>query len=501
MNSHHARLLAKRKRRIARRLKPRNFSATERPVFRATSPRYEVADRAVAVRAGGIGAVHAMAKSLGLVAAIDGALPLLKVHLPYHESDHVLAQAYNLLAGHTCLEDLELLRRDEGFTHMVGAPRIPDPTTAGDFLRRFREQDVRALMDAINGVRARVWAMQPEDLRREAVIDVDGTMAPTCGEKKEGMSLSYKGEWGYHPLLVSLANFREPLFLVNREGSAPSHAGAAEWIDRAIDLCAPHFGSILVRGDTDFSLTANFDRWTERGVRFVFGYDAKENLVKLAEAVPDAEWKPLPRAVRTPATGEREKRDNAKERVVVEKGYRNLRLEGESYAEIAYRPGNCKRDIRMVIVRKDIAVEEGGRWLFNDWRYFFYATNAPALSAEEVVAHARARCDQENLIDQVKNGVHATRLPSHDLVSNWAYMVIASLAWTLKAWTGLTLPRKADRADVVRMDFKRFLHAMMLVPCQVVRAGRRVVLRLLAYTDHARLLFRSMEASARLRFT
>lgn len=494
--------LRRRKRRIRRRLKPRNFKATEKPVFKATNPRYEVAERTRCVRAGGIGAIHAMAKRVGLVDAIDEALPLLKVHLPYHESDHVLNIAYNVLAGHTCLEDLELLRHDEAYMDMLGTPRIPDPTTAGDFLRRFDERDVVALMDALNEIRVQIWNRQPAAQRETAVIDADGTMAATTGEKKEGMALSYKGIWGYHPLLISLANTKEPLYVVNRPGNAASHEDAAVWIDKGIALCKRSFKSVRLRGDTDFSLTGHFDRWDEEGVQFVFGYDAMPNLVKIAESLPDSAWTRLERRPKYEvATKPRSKRDNAKEAVVVANEYKNIRLRSEDIAEVAYRPKACKKTYRLVIVRKNLAVERGERWLFDDWRFFFYITNDTSLEAEEVVWEANERCDQENLIEQLKNGVNALRMPAHDLLSNWAYMTIASMAWTLKAWFGLTLPRTADREDIVGMEFKRFVHAVVLVPCQVVRKARRIVLRMLAYTSRVRLLFRSLEATARLGFT
>jgi hypothetical protein len=503
VNAQDARKLRQRQRRIQRRLKnARHAESSEKPVFSATSPRYEVSGRVRCVRAGGIGAVHAMAKRVGLVDAIDESLELLKVHLPYHESDHVLNLAYNVLAGHTCLEDLELLRHDESYMDMLGARRLPDPTTAGDFLRRFSAPDIEALMDAINGVRTKMWERLPKAQRTTAVIDVDGTLVGTTGEKKDGMALAYNGIWGYHPLLVSLANFKEPLFVVNRPGNVPSHQDAALWIDQAIALCRGSFDDVLVRGDTDFKQTRHLDRWDDDGVRFVFGYDAQPNLVKRADALPDTAWSPLDRrAKHEVATRPREKRASAKEAVVVARKYRNIRLQSEQIAEIAYRPHACRKTYRLVIVRKNLSLQKGEQWLWDDWRYFFYLTNDRAMSAEEVVRQANERCDQENLIGQLKSGVNALRVPVCDLESNWAYMVIASLAWSLKAWFGMTLPRAADRVDIVRMHFKRFVHAVMLVPCQVLRQSRRVVLRLVAYTSRARLLFRSMEATARLAFT
>ncbi|MHC4550992.1 MAG: IS1380 family transposase [Planctomycetota bacterium] len=389
--------LRRRKRRIRRRLKPRNFKATEKPVFGATNPHYEVSDRIRCVKAGGIGAIHAMAKRIGLVEAIDDVLELLKVHLPYHESDHVLNLAYNVLAGHTRLEDLELLRHDEAYMDMLGTPRIPDPTTAGDFLRRFREHHLVALMEVLNRIRVALWLQQPRDQRQTALIDVDGTVVGTTGEKKEGMSLSYKGIWGYAPLLVSLANFKEPLFLVNRPGNAPSHQDAAVWIDRAIALCQEAFAEVVVRGDSDFSLTKHFDRWDEVA-RFYFAYDAKPNLVQIADSLPDSAWAPLERRARYEvATQPRAKRGNAKEQVVRQKEYQNLRLVSEDVAEIEYRPSSCRRTYRLVIVRKNLTVERGETWLFDDWRYFFYITNDFSSSAEEVVWQSNDRCDQENL--------------------------------------------------------------------------------------------------------
>src|SRR5262245_53432899 len=252
-------------------------------MFRARGIHYEIADRARGMVSGGLGATHTLARQVGLVEEIDRRLHLLKVHLPYHESDHVLNIAYNLLAGGQCLEDLELLRNDEMYLDALGTQRIPDPTTAGDFCRRFRATHIEALFAAIHAARRRVWARQPDAFFEKAVLDVDGTRVPTTGECKEGMDIAYDGTWGFHPLIVSLSNTQEPLFIENRSGNRPSHENAAARIDQAARECRQAgFRRVRVRGDTDFTQTKHLDRWNEDGMEFVFGIDAMPNLVALA---------------------------------------------------------------------------------------------------------------------------------------------------------------------------------------------------------------------------
>ncbi len=254
--------LERRKRRILWRLRERQWPEQAKPMFAARNIHYELADKARGLDCGGIGAVQLLVRRVGLAPAIDAELHLLKRHLPYHESDHVLNLAYNLLCGGTCLEDLELRRNDEVYLDALGAQRIPDPTTAGDFCRRFEERDVEVLMDTINDVRVKVWqqsAAGGAEFFEEAIIEADGTMAETTGQCKAGMDINYKGQWGYHPLLVSLANTGEPLYLVNRRGSRPSHEGAAVRFDQAIALCRrAGFKRVLLRGDTDFRKFGKF---------------------------------------------------------------------------------------------------------------------------------------------------------------------------------------------------------------------------------------------------
>lgn len=500
MKRSYRKVIRNRKRKIERRLDPKKaWSDQPEPIFKAGNIHYGMSGRVRAINCGGIGAVHTMVKKIGLPAEIDSKVHLLKRHLPYHESDHVLNLAYNAMLDGVRLQDIELRRNDEAFLDGLGAQRIPDPTTSGDFTRRFSRGDIVDLMDAINTARRRVWNRQGRDFLREAFIDVDGTIAGTTGECKGGMNLSYKGIWGYAPLVVSLANTNEVLYLVNRPGNVSSHQGCVEWIDRAIGVVAPQAGGITLRGDTDFTLTGELDRWHESGHRFIFGMDAHPKVVGLAEALPEQAWKPLERLPRYEiATGERRKPGRVKEAIVRAKGYQNKVLRGESVAEIEYRPNKCKRSHRLVILRKNISVKKGENVLFDEIRYFFYITNRWGDTPEKIVGLANGRCNQENVIEQLKNGVNAMRMPVDDLLSNWAYMVMTALAWNLKAWFALLLPDASRGEEILRMEFRRFLHSLILIPAQIVRSGRRIIYRLLCYNSWVPDLFRAWESLRKL---
>jgi hypothetical protein len=471
-------------------------------MYTARNIQYEHGDRARGLASGGIGAMHGLAQHVGLVAAIDRHVEVLKVHLPYHESDHVLGIAYNVLCGGTCLQDIELRRQDEVYLDALGAQRIPDPTTAGDFCRRFDEPAIETLQTAINETRLRVWRAQPAPFFEEAIIDADGTLADTTGQCKQGMDISYEGVWGYHPLVVSLANTQEPLYLVNRSGNRPSSEGAAARFDQAAALCREAgFRRITFRGDTDFSQTEHLDRWDAAGARFIFGYDARANLIREADALPARAWTRLTRPPRYAVQTEpRQRPANVKEAVIIEREFKNLRLETEAVAEFSYQPVACARPYRMVVVRKNISVEQGDHRLFDEIRYFFYLTNDQLTAADDIVFLANDRCNQENLIEQLQR-VGATRMPVDTLLSNWAYMVMAALAWTLKAWFALRLPETgrwaeryaAQKVAVLRMEFKAFLNAFVLIPVQVVRTSRRIVFRLLAWNPWQAVLLRGFD--------
>ncbi len=496
------RQLRNRKRRRDRRLNKTDLRGCSKPILTASNIHYEIGERTRGIGVGGIGALHTLARQLGLIEALDQRLEILKIHLPYHESDHVLSLAYLPLCGGTCLQDLEWLRNDEVFLDALGARRIPDPTTAGDFCRRFTRDTISNLQDILHDTRLKVWAKQPASFFERAIIDMDGFLVETTGQCKQGMDIAYDGTWGYHTLVLSLANTGEVLSLVNRSGNRPSQEGAAVEVDRCLDVCfRGGFQQVLLRGDSKFSQTEHLDRWdADPRVRFIFGFEAFANLKGIAEDLPEQAWRPLQRPPHyTVKTQPRQRPDKVKEAIVVAREFTNQRLQSEQVAEFRYRPTACQKTYRMVVVRKNISVEKGEKLLFDQIVYFFYITNDWASTAEDIVFSANDRCDQENLLAHLHGQVRALKAPLDTLESNWAYMVMTAIAWDLKAWWALQLPEepgrwqekhRAEKRWVLRLEFKTFVQAFVRLPCQIIRTAKKLVYRLLSWNPYQTIFFR-----------
>ncbi|MFM7056874.1 MAG: IS1380 family transposase [Planctomycetota bacterium] len=493
-----AKKVARRKRRELKRLDKaraqrfvRGLDST--PVLAANGIRYELSQKVQAIAHGGIGMMFKPAQNVGLVDAIDNRLRLLKVHAPYQDSDHVMANVLNMLCGGSRLENLELLRNDEALLNAVGADSIPDPTSAGDDCRRFNECAIDALTSAIHTARLNVWSRQSPEFFSEAVIDVDGVIVGTTGECREGMDMPFKGVRGCHPLLVSFCNPREVLVIVNRPGNVHSAETAAGKLDQAIALCSvAGFRQIRMRGDCKFSQTEHPDRWDALGVKFTFGCEGRAVLKGIAEDSRASAWKPLKRTKREIQTVERAKPQNVKREIICRCGYLHVEPGHEDVAESEYKPTACDSAYRMIVVRKTITTERGDSVLFDEIRYLFCISNdPPSVAPEQVVSHCSKRCDQENLIAQLKSGVRSLCAPSDNLLSNGASVLMTSLAWTLKSWAALLLPiapgqkakHEAERTQMLTMEFRTFPDQMIHLPCQIIRHARKVIYRMLNWRD------------------
>jgi hypothetical protein len=318
------------------------------------------------------------------------------------------------------------------------------------------------------------------------------------------MDFTSDGQEGCHPLLISPANTAEPLYLFKRSGNRPSQERADVFLDQAVAFVRrAGFRTILMRGDTQFAQTKHLDRWDEAGdIRFIFGYEASEGLEARAEELPADSYRLLNRPPRyTIQTAARDKPEHFRPEIVRARGYENIQLLEERVAEFASRPVACQNSYRMIVRRKRVGVDRGPLRLFEEYRYFFSITNDREMTAEEVVFAANDGCDQENLIAQLKSGVRALTTPVDDLVSNWAYMVMASLAWSLKAWSALRVPgsprhraqHEAEKRTLLRMEFATSCGAFIPLPCQIVRTGRRLIYRLLSWNPWQGVFLRLVE--------
>ena len=459
-----------------------------KPILELETAEYGFSERVNVCTAGGIPLVKAFLQDQGLAKAIDDKLELLSAHRPYYESDHILNMAFNVLAGGENLEDIEILRKDESYLNSLGVEVIPDPTTTGDFCRRFDVDSIMTVQRIFNDTRVKAWKRQDDDFFQIARIDSDGVLVNTTGECKEGMDINYKGDWGYHPLLISLANTQEPLFIINRPGNVKSRHNAGDWMTEAARLCSEAgFHRVLLRGDTDFAISEKLDEWTEEGIGFVFGKPVNKAFMKKMEEEEDSSlWEELQREVKLKF--ERERPENVKQELIEIRGYKDLKLRDEKIFEFQYTPVGCQKEYRVVALKKTIDVfKSGQKSLLPDIRYFFYITNDFEMPMEEVVKEANDRCAQENTVNQqLQSGTHSLKAPLNDLEANWAWMVITSLAWNTKIWMALSLPvmgrwedqHGAEKHDLLTMEMKRFIRTYMQIPVMVVHQARKLILKI-----------------------
>jgi len=289
-------------------------------------------------------------------------------------------------------------------------------------------------------------------------------------------------------------------------------------LDQCLILCREAgFQRIRFRGDTDFSQLRHLDRWQEQAdVRFIFGL--KVGALQQIEAddlwEDESAWKHLKRLPKYQVkTKRRGRRERVKQQIVEERGYKDIRLLDEWVAERPYRPLGCKHTYRLIIVRKNLEVSAAKDSqqpqqprLFPDYRYFIVITNDWESTPEAIVFLANDRCQQENLIAQLKSGVRSLAAPVDNLLSNWAYMLMTSLAWNLKAWLALCLPaeksrwhekHQAQKQQLLGLEFRTFVNSFLRVPAQIVKKGRQIIVRLLAWNAWQPVFFRLVDQFTR----
>jgi hypothetical protein len=426
---------------------------------------------------GGLSLAAGLVRRLGIGRDLDRELSLLSSHRPFYESDHVLTHVYNLFVGGTCIEDIADLQTSEPVRRILGAERLPDPTTAGDFLRRFDDEALARLDTVIDRAQEKVWRRRYGKKKAErAIVDLDSHVHPVYGDQKEGADFCYKGPLAYHPLVISLAGTLECLRLINRPGNETSASGAETHLRELFPMLERRFKQVIVRGDSAFAKQAIFEACDEAGHFFAMVSPQQGNFGGLFEALPGEAWQPYrAREARgTRPAGRRKRAPNRRRRIVRSRNKRDLQLTNQWIAEIPYQPQRSDRTYRLIARYQEIEEHEQGH-LFKLTRFRYVLSNLPpSVSAEEVVDLTYQRCDQENLIEQLQSGVAGMRMPTGGMLSNAAFLTCARLAHNLKPW----LAQIALPLETMRWEWKRFRRAFVYFVARVVHSARQVHVRI-----------------------
>ena len=394
---------------------------------------------------GGLILPFAFMRRFKVARVLDERVQVLKFHLPYHESDHIITQALMLYADGTCIEDMAMLQQDTALLKLFGAVRTPDPTTAGDFLRRFvpkgELENLRGAIDEIQNevwVRSRRWRWKRLAKRPLAVLHLDGHTKDLYGVTKEGADFSYDGRWSYSVLLATLQD-GEWVAGRLRSGNHRSSDGAAELLDEVLPRLLQHYEEVLVVADSDYDRADVRYACDSRGCYFAFVGRETKDRPGIAAACEN--WRPFrTRAhrmekVRRGAKGfvARGKRRDLRRKRARARGYKDIKLTKQDVDETAGPDG-----ARLVIRRQHLEVEEGApgqRFLWEQYRFRYVVTNLPRdWTIEDVLDETYKRCDQENVIAGLGSGIAAWRMPVAEMRGNAAWLEIARLAWNLGKW-------------------------------------------------------------------
>lgn len=464
-----------------------------RPVMTMPKQHLDAVDDAPVTSFAGLTLFITFAATFNFKDRINESLSFFKRWLPYSEADHVLSIAANLYVGGEHIEDMAELQHSEAVLRLFGACRLPDPTTAGDFLRRFEtagERSVEALRRTVDDIEQDVWMKLRKQVAKRgrkmplATVDLDGHIEEELGVQKEGADFSHDGRFGFQPLAITLAQTKEALALINRPGNGRSSNGVAEALERVLPRLEPFFERILVRGDSDFDRADIRAVCRKHDARYAFvGRDNRSARTRKAMMIDEERWRPFRSRTerqkderrQRPGSKERRKKPNLRRQKARERGYHELYQARQWVTEVAFEPTGEDATDRLVIRRQLVEHRDGQVHMFDEYRFYFIVTDLPrSMGMTAVVDETYKRCDQENIIAQLGRGVAAWRMPVREYLGNCAWLQIARLAWNIGKWiAALALPR-----EVSRWEWKRFRRAFVLVVAEVVKTGRQIRTRI-----------------------
>ncbi|MFQ6618603.1 MAG: IS1380 family transposase [Fidelibacterota bacterium] len=418
-------------------------------------------------------------KRLGIAETIDENLALLQRHKPYSESDHVLNMVYNFLTGGEKLLDIERLQEEKSFLRVLGAESVPDPTTAGDFLVRFSDDDIDTLQASLDQAQDDALFLLEKDKKGRATIDSDSSIYEVYGKKKkEGADYSYNKKWSYNGLHLTLAETGDIVYQELREGSRYSSDGLKELLPGTIERLQKHFRKVRYRADSAFYDKGIVNICDERGVEFFIVADQTGRILTEVVDIEEDAWKPFNNRKNKLNKGgkkakKRKKRKNHK-RAVGLRGNPDMKFKGKAeIASFVYQPVGWEKAYRFVVKRTEIVDKDNQLYLEDGlckYVYYIVVTNSNK-SDSAVMRIAQGRANQENLIKDFKDGLGLSHVPTGFFNANKVYFKIAALAWNIKTWM-LNLLKIGDGSA---LRFKRFLYKWIYQAGIVSITGRNTV--------------------------
>jgi hypothetical protein len=382
----------------------------------------------------GVVLLQDFAQRLGVAQVLDDELKVKTRERGYPESEAVGSLVYNTILGGTCLNDLEVLRGDQGTQELLEVETVMAPTTAGEFLRKF---DLGAVHD-LQRVHLRLQErVRPQQTATTCTIDLDSSIYEQASTHKEGATKAYNGEVGYHPLFAFWAEEGELLFSHLRRGSAHT-ARNAVWFLRQTRKRLPGGATLKLRADSGFYSKAVVQWCEAQGSTFTITADQTAPLLEAIAALPERRWRPLP------------------EYPLAE------------VAELRYQPVGWTTTYRYV-VKRELAEKKTGELY---WKYHALVTNDEVQPAAAVMVWHLQHADMENAIKEHKSGFGLEKLPTQKFHANWAYLLMGQIAFNLVAWfKRLVLPPAYQRTTV-----KTIRHHLLNLAGKIVHTARRYFL-------------------------
>ena len=426
---------------------------------------------------GGLGAVKMLVQRLGLRAAIDKRLTLFKqYHDDYTESTHIMTSVQSMVAGGTKLISINDIRNSQGTQRMDKTPQTVAPTTMGDTLHRFTEEDIWKLQEINLETCSRVWEHCRSKHKKGEIftVDTDSSVKHVYGNCFEGADFTYKNGFGYHPEYVTRAETGETLMVQNRSGSAKSGSGVSALLERVYPTVAKHFHRIRHRGDTKYGKKEIIQTDEKYGVTFYLGYDSCGSLIEAAEEKPDSEWvemplKPAEKRRKRKTRKKRAKQKQYRRKKVREREFKDEQTVARHVSELVYTPSWSDKPYRMIVVRSNREIHKGETFLFGKYEYYFIITSDRRGSALTVATIYFQRDNQENIFKQIKHETGGLWMPSKTLLANWAWMTISALAWNIKSWIC-----QLGFKQGLRWMWNRFCRELILITAEVTKGSRQV---------------------------